>query len=434
VIATAAAEMLVYRGALAATLAMGAVEAVQAMARPASWNLHGVARLPGVVALGGRRARMVTLAVVIAAGVAFWADLVPPLSTAVLVGGFVVLVSLYLSLDWMGYVVESADGQPRRQVTHHLHLAGLCGLGALAGALAAPALRAPTGSLSTAGPGDWVMVHAIWACIGAHYLVSGLAKLRGHGFRWADRRLFPFYSALNFTFVLGDSGRWRPTRLSSLMMAAPSLGVLLLLGALASELSAATYPFWSSARAVVGTLLLVLHMFSRLTFWVDFRENMVLLAAFSYLSLPAIGYPGPADWSYMMLTAAILAAVVAASLLSGERVFPLARLGMFAYGYRPQGVILFADEWMRSVFPVRDLLGGLTGGLSKEYAMCLAVGRDTDALFRDWQDRARRHMRSCARSPGPLYVWLRTLSVDDVGIVHTHDQRLTDVPFWHGDA
>lgn len=90
------------------------------------------------------------------------------------------------------------------------------------------------------------------------------------------------YGVLLRAFQLGDTGEAREIPLLAAVTRRPLLATTFLGAGLVSELAAIFYPFTSIARLTVGGALLGLHGFCRLMLNISFRENALLLAAFSF--------------------------------------------------------------------------------------------------------------------------------------------------------
>lgn len=102
-----------------------------------------------------------------------------------------------------------------------------------------------------------------------------------------------------------------------------------------------------------------------------------------------------------------------------ERLFPFSTLGMFAYGYRDQIVVLIEDRRTGDVAPAPEVLGSSTSGLSQEVASALAGGASLDELERDIMLRLAAHIGSTEH---PYQLHIRTIAVDRGGRVRVKDR------------
>ncbi|KPK56336.1 MAG: hypothetical protein AMS22_01435 [Thiotrichales bacterium SG8_50] len=409
-------QTTVARIGLACVLCLGVVEAIRALRSPDEWRLHGIARCPGVTLVSRRLPLLTASALFFVATGCFVLKVQPFLSALSMAAIFLVLVSLYHSLPWSGYYEADDHGSPVRHIYHHLHLAGVCALGAAANESVALVAGVPRTRLSAVDVADISFVNVMWVCIGSHYFIAGLTKLRRRGRGWVDRRLFPFYIALLRTYRLGDSGRNGTDSLSSLILSRPRFGLLLLWMALACELSGVLYPFCGPmARMAIGAGLIGFHVVSRYVLFIDFRENLIMLITFSFLVVPQTG---------LSLGCAAFAAIVAASFLLGERLYPFSVLGMFTSPFRPATVLFFVDGESGNVIPTSALIDGTTSGVSREMQMYLSKGGTVREFAKTIEKRVAlvgRGLRSA-----PIGAIVRTISVRDDGHVESEEDRYPD--------
>jgi hypothetical protein len=368
------------------------------------------------VALPGRIPRWCTAAVFALCLGGFVGDVLALPALMLAVPALCLVVRAYLHHPGCGYVTPGEDGRMQRQVYHHLHLVGLCALGALVAEATAAIIDGGSPRLR-----DRLFTQVEWVCIGGHYATSAASKLLRRGGSWPDRRLFPFYLALCAAFHLGDSGTAMRRGGMAGLACRPAMGVLMLWGALVVEAAGIVYPFGPWPRALVGSALIGMHLLCLRLFRIDFRENLLLLAIFSFdhvalLSGEHQAMPSaPLDITVMV---AGLVALIALSLAIDERCYPFSSLGMFTSPYRRQPVVLLGDESGGNFLAVRRH-GVTTSGLSSTYVSHLADGSGVEG-FRAW-------LVTAVPEAAGRWVWVREIEVDGQGRVEVRQRRLEGV-------
>lgn len=422
-------QVVVYRAGLAAVLAYGVVDSMRTLRVPDRWLPHGLARLPGVTGLARVGPRRV-LAMVFAAGaVGFVTEWSPLLSTLAMAVPFLLITSLQHSLPWTGYSIQDDDGNTLRQIYHHLHLAGLCALAALAAETIAFARGWNHARSGGVDPADTLFVQLVWAAIAAHYFISAATKLRVRGLGWVDRQLFPYYIHLFDCWQLGDTGRSERHFVASFILAHPAVGAALLGGALACEAAALLYPFNAVARVLVGTGLVAFHVLSARVLHITFYENLALVLVFTYEPVRwAAGAMGGSDIPAVAPTSALpalvaIALIVGVSVVVAERLYPFSTLAMFTSPLRAQGVVLIRIEGDR-VLPAPECAGATTSGLSREYAVHRAGGGN-DETFVDMVEQRIAAASGDPHAVPPHTLFLRTVSIDGSGTVGIYERPLT---------
>ncbi|MEU1509164.1 hypothetical protein [Kitasatospora sp. NPDC005748] len=397
---------VLFRALLTAVVLSAAQEPLRGLGVGATWR-------PGTLGarvgdrLVGPAVRTVLAAVLVLAGCAFTAGILPVTATVVMAAVFVPVTTVHLSQEFAGYVTEDDDGTRHFKVHHHLHLTGLALLAmAGAGLAAAPGADPHRVTASMAG--------GLWGAVAAHYVVSAVSKVRKRGLRWPDRRLFPFYLTLFDRFRTGDGERVRDAGPVRLLVRRPGAGVPLLWATLLLEAGTPLMlaGFWP--RAAIGLGLVLFHLGSRWLLAVDFREN-AMLAGLAALPLPAGAGPGVApDW-----TGPVAFAVCAMlSFALDDRVYPFSNLPMFADAYRPSPVVTLRCSNGADILPAPATAGCSTAGLSREYA---AADGDPDAFCARVRERVAA---TGAVLPADTALWVETVDVTPGGTVAAALRRL----------
>ncbi|MGV9267588.1 hypothetical protein ACWDRR_23350 [Kitasatospora sp. NPDC003701] len=378
----------------------------------------GASRRPGTLGarLGDRLVRpgvrTALAAVLVLAGLAFTAGVLPVAAAVVMAAVFVPVTTVHLSQEFAGYVTEDDDGTRHFKVHHHLHLTGLVLLAVAGAGLAA----APGGDPQRVT--GW-MAQGLWGAVAAHYFVSAVSKVRKRGLRWPDRRLFPFYLTLFARYRAGDGETVRQSGPVRLLVRRPGLGVPVLWAALLLEFAAPLLLLGPWERTAVGLSLVLFHLASRWLLAVDFREN-AMLAGLAALPLPAD--TGPWTGLDPRPTGLVVFAVCAAlSFALDDRVYPFSNLPMFADAYRPSPVVTLRSADGADVLPTPAAAGCSTAGLSREYAAADAPGGDPAAFPDLVRERAAT---SGAALPADTALWVETVDVDLTGEVRTTHRRL----------
>jgi len=205
----------------------------------------------------------------------------PLLSSGGMVLSYLIVARKYLSLPSSQYPVYTSRGRVQWHTFHHLHLSGLCALGALAAAIVDNVIPGPHSSRVF----DQYLTSIICACIGAHYFMAALGKTAHHGLRWANSRVMPFYTALLRSYTLGDTGRDSDNTLQDWILKNPVLGIFLLMVTWVIEACGVIYAVYPISRPYIGMAWVAMHTVIWYMFRIDFRESGFIIGVFTLLPI-----------------------------------------------------------------------------------------------------------------------------------------------------